>query len=298
MSSTQASPGRAVFERETQTIPLDMIVPLKPFTQAIKKSRKFAQVAASIRTIGLVELPVVARSRGRRTAYLLLDGLLRIEALKEQGAKEVECIVSTDDEGYTYNKRINRLSAVQEHRMIVRAVERGVSEQRIAEALNLDVMSVHRRFRLLDGICNEVAELLADKPCPMVVISLLKRMKPLRQMAAAELIVGQNNYSSSFAQTILTGTPPDQLVESPAKQIPSVSREQIARLEQELDAVRHRTKFVEETYGVDNLILTVAKTYLAKLLSSSKIVKWLKQNHEDYLNEFQAVAELRSLSET
>ena len=42
---------------------------------------------------------------------------------------------SFNDRSYTYNKRINRLAAVQEHRMIVRAVDRGVSEERIAEAL-------------------------------------------------------------------------------------------------------------------------------------------------------------------
>ena len=291
-----ASSARMAFERETKIVAFDAIVPLKPFTPAMKKSRKYAQVIASVRAIGLVELPVIAVNRSRRGTYLLLDGLLRIEALRELGAQEVECIVSIDDESYTYNKRINRLSAVQEHRMIVRAVERGASEQRIAEALNLDVVSVHRRFRLLDGICDEVAEMLADKPCPMVVISILKRMRPLLQMFAAELIVDQNNYSSSFAKTILGSTPPEDLVVPPTKPLPNVSREQIARLEKELDAVRRRTKFVEETYGEDNLCLTVAKTYLAKLLSNAKIVGWLKQNYADYLAEFQAIAELRSLT--
>ena len=291
-----ASSARMMFERETKIVAFNAIVPLKPFTSSMKKSRKYAQVIASIRSIGLVELPVIAVNRSRRGTYLLLDGLLRIEALRELGAREVECVVSIDDESYTYNKRINRLSAVQEHRMIVRAVERGASEQRIADALNLDVVSVHRRFRLLDGICDEVAELLADKPCPMVVISILKRMRPLRQMFAAEMIIDQNNYSSRFARTILSSTPSEELIEPPTKPLPNVSREQLARLEQELDAVRRRTKFVEETYGEDNLCLTVAKTYLAKLLSNAKVVRWLKQNYADYLAEFQAITELRTLT--
>jgi hypothetical protein len=287
------------FERETRTIALDRIVPLKPYTPALKNSRKFEQIAASIRAIGLVELPVVIANRGGSSGtYLLLDGLLRIEALKEQGIQEVECIVSTDDEAYTYNKRINRLSAVQEHRMIVRAVERGVSVERIADALNLNVLSVQRRFRLLDGICDEAAELLADKPCPMAVISLLKCMKPLRQMYAAELIVDQNNYTSRFAKGILATTPPDQLLEPPAKPIPNVTHEQIARLERELDEIRQTTKFAEDSYGLDNLCLTVAKTYLAKLLRNTKVVRWLKRHQPDYLAEFQIIAELRALSTT
>jgi hypothetical protein len=242
-------------------------------------------------------LPVVAANSAKEGKYYLLDGLLRIEALKDQGAQEVECIVSTDDEAYTYNKRISRLSAIQEHRMIVRAVERGVHEEKIAEALHLDVGSIRRKFRLLRGICEEVAELLADKPCPMVVFAVLKQMKPLRQMQAAELIVGQNNYTSRFAKAILAASTDDQLVETGrTKPLSNVSREQIARLERELEAVQRRTKFVEETYGVDNLCLTVAKTYLTKLLSKPRIARWLERHQSDYLAEFRAVAELDALT--
>ena len=181
--------------------------------------------------------------------------------------------------------------------MVVRAVERGVPEEKIAAALNLDPWTVRRRFRLLDGICPEVAELLADKPCSMVVIDLLKKMKPIRQMQAAELIVGMKNYSSRFAKTILGATPKEELVDSSdLKAIPKISREQIARLEKELEVVQGQTKYLEESYGTDNLCLTVAKTYLAKLLSKARIVRWLNEHHADYLAEFQAISELQSLS--
>ena len=49
------------------------------------------------------------------------------------------CLVSTDDEAFTYNKRVNRIAIIQEHRMILKAIERGVPEERIAKALNIDV---------------------------------------------------------------------------------------------------------------------------------------------------------------
>jgi len=285
------------FERETRVIPLDAIMPLKPFRVALKQTRKYAQIVSSLQATGLVELPVVVADKKAKNRYLLLDGLLRIEALKDHGATEVECIVSKDDEAYTYNKRVSRLSPVQEHRMVVRAVERGVPEEKIAAALNLDPWTVRRRFRLLDGICPEVAELLADKPCSMVVIDLLKKMKPIRQMQAAELIVGMKNYSSRFAKTILGATPREELVDSSdLKAIPKISREQIARLEKELEVVQGQTRYLEESYGTDNLCLTVAKTYLAKLLSKARIARWLKEHHGDYLAEFQGIAELQSLA--
>jgi ParB-like chromosome segregation protein Spo0J len=41
---------------------------------------------------------VVARDRGEPGKYLLLDGHLRIEALKDMGKTDVVCLISTDDE--------------------------------------------------------------------------------------------------------------------------------------------------------------------------------------------------------
>ena len=55
------------------------------------------------------------------------------------------CLISTEDEAFTYNKRINRLAIIQEHRMIIKAIERGVPEERIAKALNVDVASIKRK---------------------------------------------------------------------------------------------------------------------------------------------------------
>jgi hypothetical protein len=75
----------------------------------------------------------------------------------------VFCLIATDDEAFTYNKRINRLAPIQEHFMIVRAIERGVSEQRIARALGVNVPRIRQKRALLHGICREVVELLKDK---------------------------------------------------------------------------------------------------------------------------------------
>jgi hypothetical protein len=61
-------------------------------------------------TIGLVEPPAVIQDSRDADSYLLLDGHLRIEVLRDLGQTEVECLVSTDDEAFTYNKRISRLS--------------------------------------------------------------------------------------------------------------------------------------------------------------------------------------------
>lgn len=290
---------RLGFERDIVLLKLAQIIPLKSLRPGTRESKKFTQILSSVRMIGLVEPPVVTRNPGQPGIYFLLDGLMRIEALKDLGINEVECLVSTDDEAYTYNKRINRLSAVQEHRMIVRAMDRGVPAEKIAEALELEVGTIRRRFRMLDGICAEAVEVLRETLCPMKVFELLRQMVPFRQAEAARLMVGQNNFSTMFANALLAATPENQLVDprrrKPTRGNPATS-EQIARMERELASLQSQVKSVEESYGIDNLHLTVTKGYIVKLLSNSRIVHWLGQNRHEYLSEFQSISEIDSIS--
>ena len=286
------------FARETVRLAVDAITPLKPLRPDIKMSAKYRQIVTSIRAVGLVEPPVVAPDGANPGAYFLLDGLLRLEALKDIGQTDVDCLVSLDDEAFTYNKRINRLPAPQEHRMIVRAIERGVPEERLAQALGFNVSAIHRRARLMDGICEEAVEVLKDSPCPLSVFDTLRKMAPLRQVEAAELMVGHNNFNRPFVMAMLAATPEAQLVPQKRKkktEVNSVTREQVARLERELASLQVQTKAFEETYGLDNLHLTVAKAYLTKLLGNARAVRWLAQQKPEYLSEFQAIAELTSL---
>ena len=150
---------------------------------------------ASIAQIGIVEPPVVVRNPDKSATWLLLDGHLRIEALKDAGESEVECLVSTDDEAFTYNRQVSRLAPIQEHKMIRKAIERGVPEEKIALALDLNMSSIRRKARLLDGICEEAVAILKDQPCTNAVFDALRKMKTMRQIEAAELLVNANNYA-------------------------------------------------------------------------------------------------------
>lgn len=289
---------KLAFERDAVILSLDRIVPLKTLRPGAKEGKKYAQIVSSVRAIGLVEMPVVIPDKKRSGFYFLLDGHLRIEALRDLGINEVECLVSIDDEAYTYNKRVNRLAAVQEHRMIMRAVERGVPAERIAEALGLDVVTIHRRFRLLDGICAEAVELLKDTSCPLKVFDLLRQMGPIRQVEAAELMIGQCNFSSMFAKAILIATPEKELVDPRKRKRKgenAAPSEQIARMERELVSLQSHVKSIEDSYGLDNLHLTVAKGYIAKLLANARVVRWLAQSRQEYLSEFQTIAEIESI---
>lgn len=291
---------KLAFESEGIHLHLSQLVPLKSMRPGTKESKKYAQILRSVRAIGLVEAPVVSRDPSNASQFFLLDGHLRIEALKDLGIGEVECLIATDDETYTYNKRVNRLVPVQEHKMVARALQRGVPEAQIAEALGLEVTSVRRRARMLDGICAEAVQLLNNAPCPFRVFDILRQMVPIRQIEAAELMLGQQNFTAVFARALLVATPENQLapVARSKPKEPSALSDQIARLEKELVSLQSQIKSVEETYGIDNLHLTLAKGYLAKLLGNARVVRWLAQNRNEYLGEFQSVAEIESIAGT
>jgi hypothetical protein len=295
MSEIQTQ-SRIAFEADCITVPIAALLPVRPPRASVKASHKYLQIRASVMEIGLVEAPVIARIAGNPDNFLLLDGHVRIEILKDLGTREVECLVSTDDEAFTFNKRISRISAVQEHSMILKAIARGVSDEKIARALSLHVHSVQRKARLLDGIYQEVVCLLKDTMCPMAVFEILKRMKPLRQVEAAELMIAANNYTVAYATALLAGTAANELVsETRPKKVHGVTPEAMARMEKELARLQESMADLQDTYGKEHLQLTVVKGYLVKLLGNPRVVRYLLQNRPEYLEEFQAIADANSL---
>jgi hypothetical protein len=282
---------RMAFEEAELRIAIADIQPLKIVSDVVKKTPKYAQIAASIREIGVVEPPVVARDHGARGKYLLLDGHLRVDVLKGMGEADVVCLISTDDEAFTYNKRVNRIAAIQEHKMILKAVERGVSEARIAKALNVDVHSIRRKRHLLDGICAEVAEILKDKHISIHTFTELKKMMPLRQIEAAELMVAMNKYTTSYAKSLLAATPQSQLIESAKpKSVKGLSEEQVALMERESINLEREFKIAEKSYGADHLDLVLTSGYLGKMMGNARVVRYLAQHHREILTEFQRIA--------
>lgn len=291
----QSEPVKIAFEEDFVVLPVGAILPVHALRKTVRASQKYRQITASIREVGLVEPPVVARDKSQPGTYLLLDGPVRIEVLKDLGIGEVECIVSTDDEAFTYNKRISRLAAVQEHKMIRRAIERGVSEEKIAKSLDIKVHSVQRKVRLLDGICEEAVALLRDKPCPIALFETLRKMKTLRQIEAAELLVNANNYSVAYVSVILAGTPQSQLVDAAkSKRVKGLTPEAMARMENELSRLQEAITSIQESYGKDHLHLTVVKGYLAKLLGNGRIVRYLRMHRPEFIGKFQTIAEMTS----
>ncbi len=219
------------FIPEPITVRFDKLLPSHRMPQGLQGSRKFKQIRSSIETVGLIE-PLTVGPVDRATgAHVLLDGHVRLQAMQELGLEEAMCLVATDDEAYTYNNRINRLSTIQEHLMIRRAVERGVTPERLAKALTLDVSHIMKKLNLLEGICAEAAGLLKDQRFSANIGAVIRKMKPTRQIECAELMVSNNNMTVSYATALLAATPASMLVEErKPRRIRGVTAEQMARM--------------------------------------------------------------------
>jgi hypothetical protein len=276
-------------------VPVALLLPSKKLPLNTSSSRKYKQILESLRTIGLIE-PLIISPTTDSGNHIVLDGHARLLALQELGANNVQCLISTDDETYTYNNRINRLSTVQEHLMIKRAISRGVSAEKLASSLNVDLTQIMRKVKLLDGICPEATKLLKDQVFPTKLSDILRKMKPTRQIECVELMISANTIKIPYAQALLAATPSHMLVETGrSKKFRGISPEQLLKMEREMGNLNEQYKLVEESYGQDVLNLVLAKGYLSKLIDNQEISRFIKQKQPDVYNEFINIIETVSI---
>ena len=283
---------RLAFKQNEVVLSIASIVLQKEISPSFRRSQTYRQIAASLEQVGLIE-PVVVFPRGPDD-YLLLDGHARIDILKNRGISEVRAIFATDDEAYTYNKRVNHAPPIAQHFMILKALTNGVSEERIAASLNVNVANIRKRRDMLDGICPEVIEILKTQRVTADAFAALKKMKPIRQIEAAEHMTASGTYSVKFAKALLAFTRPEFLLEPlSTNQLEANSKGAKVMLEQETESLVRDLKAVEDSYGTDILALTVICGYIERLLGNIRVERHLSKHQPDILNTLRS-----SLAET
>ncbi len=176
--------------------------------------------------------------------------------------------------------------------MILQAIKSGVSEERIARVLKVDVESIRQKRDLLDGICKEAAEILKNNHMSPKVFITMKKMKPMRQIEVAELLVAANNFSVLYVKALLAASKPDMLVDPEKSRIvDGLTPEQVAKMEREMDGLQRDLKLIEESHGNEVLNLVLARGYVKKLFGNASVVRYLSQHHADIFRELQTVVE-------
>lgn len=276
-------------------IGLENILPSRSPPRNLRTSRKYLQIRVSIEQVDLIEPLSVGPVDRQSGQHVLLDGHIRLIILKELGYVEAPCLISTDDESYTYNNRVNRISVIQEHVMLRRALERGVSTERLASALAVKIAQVEKKLNLLDGICPETTDLLKDRQCSADVFGLLRRMKPTRQIECAELMISANNVTMAYTRALLSSSPPDRLVQTRRAVKPKgLNDEQLGLMQREMSGLQDQYRIAEQTYGEDMLNLVLVRGYVAKLIDNKHVFRYLEQHHALILEQFVVISSARS----
>ena len=180
--------------------------------------------------------------------------------------------------------------------MIRRAIDRGVPAAKLAKGLCIDVSLLKKKSSLLDGICDEVIEILKDRDFSTEVAPALRRMKPTRQVECAELMVAANSVTASYARALLAATSSEMLVagKKPLRQA-ALSQEQLARMENEMSNLLAQYKIAEQSHGEDMLNLMLARGYIVKLMDNPRVLRHMQSSHPEILEEFSKIIEMTSV---
>ncbi len=118
----------------------------------------------------------------------------------------------------------------------------------------------------------------------------------MRQIEMAEIMNRMHNYSKPYAAGLVSRTKPELLIERrKPKKAARPKPEGLAQMELEMRALEQDILQIDESYGRDVVNLTIARSYVKRLLGNAKIVKYLAAKHADVLTEFQKIQEAGTL---
>ena len=149
---------------------------------------------------------------------------------------------------------------------------------------------------LLKGICAEAVELLKERRASPTALREQRKVKPMRQIEMAELMIASNNFSTPYAKCLSVATPRDQRLE-PDKELHGLKPDDAARMEREMEKLGRDFRLIEESYGRNVLNLVPVVSYIRRLLDNAAVVRHLSRRHGDMLAEFQRIVEATTLEE-
>ena len=284
------------FEMDGKNISIGQLMPSKKLPPNISTSVKYQQTEISMLQNGIVEPIVVFPKQDNSGEYLLLDGHLRIQILENLGITETFCLISKDDESYTYNKFINRLTTIQEHFMILKGIDSGVSEEKMAERLGVDIGKIKEKANLLNGICPEAVEILKTQEVSRPVFGVLRKMSDSRQIEVVQTMVDANKFSLQFVKAMLVLSSDKKLV-NPGKannEVDGLSSEQLARTEQDMANMETEYRLAENSLANDVLTMVVFRGYIDKLTKNPAIADYLSREQAEIFQEFQNIVQINS----
>ena len=262
------------------------LIRLRPLRERKVGKREFTRILVSIKAIGLIE-PLVVFPEGED--FVILDGVQRYRALLELGVEVAPCILGKQREAFTGNRMVNRVSPVQEHRMIEKSLEE-VDEATIAAALGIANLSHRLKKSLLKRLHPEVAAAFDAGKVTRGCVQEMTNVRPARQKEILEAMVSYKDYSSAFVRALIVKTPPHQRDTTRRKSNPwDKSAQRKNDLLKQLEEAEQKHEFYSRLYKQYTVDLLRMAIYVRTLVHNPRIRAYLSEHHATIQSQFEAI---------
>ena len=179
------------------------LVLLRPRHERKISKREYERIRASILAVGLIEPLLVFPEDDY---YIILNGHQRYRILLELGVETVPCIFAPEKESFTSNRMVNRLSPLQESRMIKKSLDE-LDEKTIAAALGIAHIAHRLNATLLKQLHPIIAAAFDAETINKACVLELSYVMPKRQEEILRTMENYKDYSVPFARSLVLKTP-------------------------------------------------------------------------------------------
>jgi hypothetical protein len=266
---------------------LDILIgELKPIHERKCRRDHFRRILASIQVVGLIEPLCVYKEKDH---YSILDGVLRHKACIELKINSVPCLVFKTKEAYSFNRMVNRLSAVQEHRMLMKALKT-LDKKTVSRALGVSAINTRLRNSLLIRLHPETSKALDNGKIQVSCAETLAFVKPERQQTILKEMTKTGDMSAAFARALVMRTPVQLRAKLGTRQKTPWNQEDKKKLlVASFNETVQRYDFFAKLYQQYAIDLMKLYIYVRKLLTNERARAFIESSHPEILKLFNTI---------
>jgi len=288
------------FSRVTVTHPLDELRLSRPLPPGATRTERFRRLLRSMERLGQVVPLVVLPPVGvplPSSDVLIVDGELRFTALQRLGICTACCIQPIPRSSTPRSERLNMPSVAQEFQIVRRAVDAGVCTADLARMFGVPTFAIELRLGMLSGICPDALLLLGDTPASEGAYTALRRLRPKRQVEAAQAMLDLDDFSARIALALVRSTPGDQFIRKPKFIWTDEEKAAASQLREEFAATAAETRRLLAHHAQATLELAVLAAHVRALLTNPVLVRWLARHRPELLQRLVAQSDPIDLAE-
>ena len=263
------------------------IVLLRPRHDRKITKREYERIRASILAVGLIEPLLVFPENDY---YIILNGHQSYRILLELGVETVPCIFAQQKESFTSNRMVNRLSPLQESRMIKKSLDE-LDEKTIAAALGITHIAHRLNATLLKQLHPRIAAAFDAGTINRACVQELTYVTPKRQEEILGAMENYKDYSLPFVRSLVLKTPPHARAKNRTgvKNPWARNEQRKSDLLKKLADTEEKHDFYTTLYRQYSINLLKLVIYARLLVTNERIAAYLRESHPDILATFQEI---------